>query len=71
MQKLTLKTKHLHKNFKYMTLTLGTYKGMGMVPRKILDQYLSPCQTGIKSIKGFTKTDEKTLPLKLNNVKIL
>ena len=43
--------------FEACDLDLKSCTGLGMVPHNILDQFLSHCQTGIKSIKGSTETD--------------
>ena len=50
---------HIHICYKEIvnSLTFMLHLGMRMVLGKILDQYLSSCQTRIKSIKGFAKTD--------------
>ena len=44
-------------NSKSVTSTLRSCTGMGMQPRKTLEQYLSPYKTWIKPIKGVAKTD--------------
>ena len=56
LRKKTEIVKHLSQNFYIKILSLWP-SGLGKVRYKILDQFLSPCQTWINPIKGFTKTD--------------
>ena len=61
--------KHLSQNFYIKILSLWP-SGLGMVPYKILDQFLSPCQTWINP----SKASQKQTLCKLNtnfNTKIL
>ena len=54
LQKKTEIVKHLSQNFYIKILSLWP-SGLGMVPHKILDQFLSPCQTWINPSKASQK----------------
>ena len=52
---LSISTKLLYKNCMSVTLTLRSCTRLGDVPHKNLDQFLSHCQTGIKSHQRLCK----------------
>ena len=63
-EKKTEIVKHLSQNFYIKILSLWP-SGLGMVPYKILDQFLSPCQTWINPSKASQKQTLQKLKRKL------